>query len=133
MARLTSLPAAAALLLACSEVRVEDETGGASSTGETSTGGGSLMEQYMDACEARRARHGCTNFDCTAAGAEEQWAIWGKFPGCFETLIAVVECSATESPNCAICGTDEEAQAWDDCGIALSQSQGQQGGGGTAP
>jgi hypothetical protein len=134
MARLTSLLTSSALLLACSEVRVKDGTGGATTTsGEGGSSGETLLERYMGACEARRARHGCTNADCTLEEAEAEFAIWGQFPGCFETLIAVLECSATESPNCGICGTDEEAQAWDECGGLLAQSQGQQGGGGTAP
>jgi hypothetical protein len=62
MARLTSLLASSGLLLACSEVRFEDGTGGATTTsGEGGSNGETLLERYMSACEARRARHGCTN------------------------------------------------------------------------
>jgi hypothetical protein len=133
MARLTILSVQAVILVACSDVRIEDGDDGATTSGEGAGSSPSPQERFVEACEARRARHGCLNYECTEDEAASLEDFWSDFPGCFEALISVLACSATDSPNCGICGTEEEAQAWEDCGIALSESQGQVGGGGAAP
>jgi hypothetical protein len=127
MARL-AIVLCALLVAACSEVRIDDGTTGAGGAQGTSAGTGTsvaeLKARYQEACEVRLSKFGCSNADCSDAGADAEEAIWGQYPGCFEVFVKVMECSAYENTvDCGICGDEETLAAWAECGILHSQNE----------